>query len=102
MVHRLRATVPWLLVAASVLFAALLLYVFFSGYLPARHRVSRLEVELRDLYAREAQLHTQIAVLEERARQRTQELLALHAERNLLARRLEEVERDLALARRRR
>lgn len=102
MVHRLRATVPWLLVAASVLFAALLFYVFFSGYLPARHRVSRLEVELRDLYAREARLHTQIADLEERGRQRAQELHALHAERNLLARRLEEAERNLALARRRR
>ena len=77
------ARLPWLLVAASVLLAVLLAYTLFGGYLPAKRRVVDLEQELRQLYAREAEL----------------QLIAIIAERDALARRLEDVERQLAAAR---
>lgn len=95
---------PWLLVAASVLFGALMLYVMFAGYLPAKQRVGLLEAELKGVYAREAQLQTQLAQAEQRATQREgqagQQLRQLRAERDTLARRVEELERALASARR--
>jgi septal ring factor EnvC (AmiA/AmiB activator) len=94
-----RTRLPWLLVAASVLLAALLAYTLFGGYLPAKRRVASLERELRDLYAREAELQTKIAQNEQRHAVREQQLGALGAERDALARRLEEVERQLAVAR---
>lgn len=37
-----RARLPWLIVAASVLLAALLAYILFGGYLPAKRRVPSL------------------------------------------------------------
>ena len=43
-----RLKTPWLLVAAAVLLLALLLYVMFAGWLPAKHQVTRLEAELKD------------------------------------------------------
>ena len=94
-----RARLPWLLVAASVLLAALLAYTLFGGYLPAKRRVASLEHELHTLYAREAELQTKVAQNEQRHAVREQQLIAISAERDALARRLEEVERQLAAAR---
>ncbi|HET7341680.1 MAG TPA: hypothetical protein VFL90_09470 [Methylomirabilota bacterium] len=97
-----RARLPWLLVAASVLLAALLAYTLFGAYLPAKRRVASLEREVRDVYAREAELQTRLAQNEQRYGLREQQLIAVSAERDALARRLEELERELAAARGRR
>jgi septal ring factor EnvC (AmiA/AmiB activator) len=94
-----RARLPWLLVAAALLLTALLAYTLLGGYLPARQRVASLERELRQLYQREAELQTTIAQGEQRHALREQQLIAVSAERDALARRLEEVERELAVAR---
>lgn len=101
-VDRARMSTPWLLVIASVLLAVLLLYVLFAGYLPAKQRVARLEAELRDVYRREAELQTRLAQQEQRHALREQQLLALTAERDALVKRLEDLERELTAARRRR
>jgi len=94
-----RARLPWLLVAASALLAVLLAYTLFGGYLPAKRRVARLERELRDVYAREADLQTKVAQNEQRYGLREQQLLAVSAERDALAHRLEALEHELATAR---
>jgi septal ring factor EnvC (AmiA/AmiB activator) len=94
-----RARLPWLLVASSVLLALLLAYTLFGGYLPAKRHVAGLERELRELYAREAELQTKVAQNEQRHAVREQQLIAVSAERDALARRLEDVERQLAIAR---
>jgi hypothetical protein len=93
------ARLPWLLVAASVLLALLLAYTLFGGYLPAKRRVADLEQELRQLYAREAELQTRVAQNEQRQAVRDQQLITIIAERDALARRLEAVERQLGAAR---
>jgi hypothetical protein len=90
---RVRAAVPWFLVAASVLFAALMLYVLFAGFLPAKHRAARLEAELMGLYGQEARLHEKLAQMGQHQVQREQEIQALRAERDELARRVSELER---------
>ena len=97
-----RARLPWLLVAASVLLAVLLAYTLFGGYLPSKRRVASLERELRLLYLREAELQTKVAQNEQRHAVREQQLHAVSAERDALARRLEDLERQLAVARGRR
>jgi Tfp pilus assembly protein PilN len=86
---------PWLLVIASLVLAALLGYTLFVGYLPAKQRIAGLERELKDVYAREADLDTRQA-------QRDRLLQAVVAERDALAQRVVELERDLAAARSRR
>ena len=86
---------PWLLVIASLALAALLGYTLFLGYLPAKQRIAGLERELKDVYAREADLDTRQA-------QRDRQLQAVIAERDALAQRVVELERDLAAARARR
>jgi Tfp pilus assembly protein PilO len=88
----------WTLVAASVLFAVLLLYVMFVGYLPAKRRMAGLELELKELYQHEAELQTKAQAQAVRERQ----LATLSAERDALAKRVEALERELAAARRRR
>jgi septal ring factor EnvC (AmiA/AmiB activator) len=93
------ARLPWLLVAAALLLTALLTYTLLGGYLPARQRVASLERELRQLYQREAELQTKLAQGEQRHALREQQLIAVSAERDALARRLEEIERQLADAR---
>ena len=95
----MRARLPWLLVAGSGLLAVLLLYVIFAALVPAKQQVSRLEAELKDVYAREAALQTKLAQQEQRHALRDQQMTALVAEREALARRLEEVQRELAAAR---
>ncbi len=97
-----RAKLPWMLVAASVLLTALLLYVLFVGYLPAKRQVTGLEGELRALYKREAELETKLAHQDQRSVLRDRQLAALTAERDALVKRLEGLERDLASLRRRR
>jgi len=94
-----RARLPWLLVAASILLALLLAYTLFGAYLPAKRRVASLEREVRDVYAREAELQTKVARSEQTHALREQQLIAVSAERDGLARRLEELERELAIAR---
>jgi septal ring factor EnvC (AmiA/AmiB activator) len=96
-----RPKLPWLLVVASVLLAALLAYTLFAGYLPAKQRIARLERELKDLYAREAELQTKLAQGEQRHALRERQLQAVTTERDALGRRLDELERELAAARRR-
>jgi Tfp pilus assembly protein PilN len=86
---------PWLLVIASLALAALLGYTLFVGYLPAKQRIVSLERELKEVYAREADLDTRHA-------QRDRQLQALAAERDALAQRVAELERELAVVRYRR
>ena len=90
-----RPRFPWFLVAASVLLTGLLAYTLFAGYLPAKHRIARLEHELKELYSREADLHTKLAASDQRN-------TAATAERDAIARRLEELERELSTVRVRR
>lgn len=97
---RARRTLPWLLVAASVLLVVTVLFLLFAAYLPAKKRLVRLEAELRDVYAREAQLQTRLARDAERGKVREQQLAAFTAEREALAKRVEELEREVAAARR--
>jgi septal ring factor EnvC (AmiA/AmiB activator) len=97
-----RARLPWALVAGSLLLAALLAYTLFGGYVPAKRRVASLERELRQLYAREAELQSKVAQNDQRHAVRDQQLIAVRAERDALARRLEELERQLEAVRGRR
>jgi hypothetical protein len=90
-----KGRLPWLLVIASLVLAALLGYTLFAGYLPAKQRIAGLERELKDVYTREADLDTRHA-------QRERQLQAVMAEREALAQRVVELERDLAAARTRR
>ncbi len=76
-----------------MLFAGLTLYVLFAGFLPAKQRVVGLEQELKTLYTQEAQLHGTLAQVEQRLAQRDQQIKLLRAERDALARRVEELER---------
>ena len=98
---RWRVRVPWLLVAGSALLLLILLYLLFAAYLPAKQRIASLEAELKDLYGREAALQNQLTQQDRRHALRDQQMTALVAEREALARRLEDVQRELAGRRRR-
>lgn len=74
----------------------LFLYLLFAAYVPAKQRVAQLEAELREIYAREAALQTKVAQQEQGTAAREQQMAALAAERDTLARRLEEAQRALA------
>jgi septal ring factor EnvC (AmiA/AmiB activator) len=89
---------PWMIVAAAVLLLALLLYVMFGAWLPAKNRITRLESELKDVYAREAVLQTRMAQQEQRTTQRDQQMATLRAEREALAKRIDDLERELTEA----
>lgn len=91
--------IPWFLVVASIVLLVLVLYVLFVGYLPSKQRVAGLEAELKDLYKREADLQTRIAQQDQRFAVRERQVSALTSERDVLIRRLEELERQLAAAR---
>jgi len=93
---RSRARVPWLLVAGSAMLAVLVFYVFFGAYLPAKHRIGRLEAEIRDVYAREAELQNQITQEERKHEVRERQVQALLSERDALARRLDALQRELS------
>ena len=94
-----RPTFPWFLVAASVLLTAVLAYTLFAAYLPAKQRIARLERELKELYAREAELQTKLAQSDQRQTVRERQL---SAERDAIARRLEDLEREMSNSRARR
>lgn len=94
-----RAKLPWTLVAASLLLFALLLYVLFASYLPAKQRIAGLESELKEVYAREAALQNRLARQDQRGG-RDEQLNSLRAERDAMARRIQELERELTAARR--
>lgn len=87
---------PWALVAASLLLVVIVLYLLVAAYLPARQRIASLEAELRDVYAREVQLQTRLSQQEQRGAVREQQIVAFAAEREALARRVEELEKELA------
>jgi len=89
---------PWFLVVGSVLLAVLLFYVLFAAYLPAKQRIAQLEAELKDVYGREAALQSRLAQQESRHALREQQVQALVAEREALAQRLEELQRELGRA----
>ncbi len=93
-----RSTTPWLLVAASVLLVVVVLYLLFAAYLPAKRRVARLEAELREVYAREAQLQTRLNREDQRSAQREQQIAAFTAEREALSRKVDELEKEIAAA----
>jgi len=97
--ERPRASLPWLLVASSVLLLVITLYLFFGAYLPARQRVTLLEAELKGLYAREAVLQSKVAQYEKSSSSRDQRAGVIAAERDQLARRVDALERELAAAR---
>ena len=94
-----RSAIPWFLLVASVLLAGLLAYTLFGGYLPAKQRIARLERELSDLQAREAELRTRLAQSEQRQAVREQQLSSTAAERDAVTRRIEDLERQLSAAR---
>jgi hypothetical protein len=96
---RPRARVPWLIVAGSALLVVLFLYVLFAAYVPTKQRVVLLEAEIKEIYAREAALQTKMAQQDQRTALRDQQMAALVAERDALARRLEEAQRALTAAR---
>lgn len=85
--------------AASLLLFALLLYVLFGSYLPAKQRIAGLESELKEVYAREAALQNRLAQQDQRGG-RDQQVSSLRAERDALARRIQDLERELTAARR--
>ena len=89
-----------MLVAASVLLLLITLYLFFAAYLPAKQRLARLELELKQVYAREAQLQTKLAQQDKLTAMRQQQVTSVTTERDALARRLEEIEKELARRRR--
>ena len=97
-----RPPLPWMLVVASVLLLAITLYVFFAAYLPAKQRLARLEAELKQVYAREAQLETKLAQQDKLGALRQQQTTALTTERDALARRIEDLEKELTARGRRR
>jgi septal ring factor EnvC (AmiA/AmiB activator) len=101
-IDRSRVRLPWLLVAGSALLALLLVYVIFGAYLPAKKRIASLEAEIKDVYAREAVLQNRLAQQEHRHALRDQQMTALVAEREALARRLEDLQRELERGSRRR
>jgi septal ring factor EnvC (AmiA/AmiB activator) len=85
-----------MLTAATTVLALLLVYVVFSAYVPATERVVRLETELRQIYAREADLLKRLAEQEERAAALERQVTALEGERARLAAQLVEVLRERA------
>lgn len=101
MTDRPRATIPWFLVAATVLIIILFSYVFFQ-YVNTKRRVTGLETELRSVYEREHELQTRFAQQEQRYTLREKQMTAVMAERDALARKLEALEGQVSPPRGRR
>lgn len=91
-----RSSLPWALVAASGLLLVICLYLLFGAYLPAKQRLTKLDAELKEVYAREAQAQTRLVQQEKTYALREQQGTALTSERDALARRIEELEKELA------
>ena len=94
--ERGRVRMPSTLLAACVLLVVIVLYLLFGAYLPARHRIAGLEAELRDVYAREARLQSELQREDQSRAVRDQQLAAFAAERAALGKRLEQLEDELA------
>jgi septal ring factor EnvC (AmiA/AmiB activator) len=90
-----------MLMAASVVLALALLFALLALYFPARRHIAALEAELKTVYVREAELQTRLVQLEQRQTPRERRIAALNAERDALARQVDELKRQLVAARRR-
>jgi len=80
--------------------AVLLAYVLFAGYVPAKQHITRLEIELKDVYAREAALQKRVAELEDLVALRDKQISALQGLRSMPGRRSEPDERPPVKSRR--
>src|SRR2546430_17738101 len=86
---------PWMLIAAALVLLSMLAYVLVGAYLPSRQRMAGLEIELKDLYQKEAELQTQLAQALQKSTMLQQQVGALAAERDALLRRTRELEQGL-------
>ncbi len=86
---------PWLLIAASVILAVLLVYVVVGAYMPSRQHAAGLEAEIREVYRNEADLQGQLDQALKRADQLQKQLSALASERDALVLRVRDLERAL-------
>ena len=86
---------PWMLIAAALVLLIMLAYVLLGAYLPSRQRMAGLEIELKDLYQKEAELQTQLAQALQKSTMLQQQVGALAAERDALLRRTRELEQEL-------
>jgi len=86
---------PWMLIAAALVLLIMLAYVLVGAYLPSRQRTAGLEIELKDVYQKEAELQTQLAQALQKSAVLQQEVGALAAERDALLRRTRELEQEL-------
>ena len=86
---------PWMLIAAALVLLSMLAYVLVGAYLPSRQRMAGLEIELKDVYQKEAELQTQLAQALQKSTVLQQQVGALAAERDALLRRTRELEQEL-------
>jgi len=86
---------PWMLIAAALVLLIMLAYVLLGAYLPSRQRMAGLEIELKDVYQKEAELQTQLAQALQKGTVLQQQVAALAAERDALLRRTRELEQEL-------
>ena len=86
---------PWMLIAAALVLLIMLAYVLVGAYLPSRQRIAGLELELKDVYQKEAELQTQLAQALQKSTVLQQQVGALAAERDALLRRTRELEQEL-------
>ncbi len=86
---------PWMLIAAALVLLIMLAYVLVGAYLPSRQRIAGLELELKDVYQKEAELQTQLAQALQKSAVLQQQVGALAAERDALLRRTRELEQEL-------
>ena len=85
---------PWVLIIASAALTALFGYVLLGSYLPAKQRMSALEAEIKEVYRKEVALQTRLAQSLQRIAFLEQQIAALAAERDALARRGQELEKE--------
>jgi len=84
-----------MLIAAALVLLIMLAYVLLGAYLPSRQRMAGLEIELKDVYQKEAELQTQLAQALQKGTVLQQQVAALAAERDALLRRTRELEQEL-------
>jgi chromosome segregation ATPase len=84
-----------MLIAAALVLLIMLAYVLVGAYLPSRQRMAGLELELKDVYQKEAELQTQLAQSLQKSTVLQQQIGALAAERDALLRRTRELEQEL-------
>src|SRR5260370_6492846 len=86
---------PWMLIAAALVLLIMLAYVLVGAYLPSRQRMAGLEIELKDVYQKEAELQTQLAQSLQKSTVLQQQIGALAAERDALLRPTGGLEQEL-------